>query len=178
MYTYIIIYVYLYNYICTYNLGVYAGAGLGTAALPSRTHSTATSHSDTSSLSSSSDATNLQIPEIKSQPDWSKYCAQTYRGICAIAVVPSTPSSTTTNDNNNNNTNPDVSTFNSIANTMLIKAKSSAAPFNFMIINGYCHTEFLEAFDIQRMDLPVIIAYSVAKNKFALFRNSFTEVSR
>ena len=52
----------------------------------------------------------------------------------------------------------------------------TATPFTFMTLNGYCHNEFLEPFDIQKINLPVVIAYSVAKNKFAVFRNSFSEV--
>ena len=59
--------------------GVYMGAGLSTAMPPTATSNTLKS----SSFSSMSDKTitdEFQIPEIKSQSDWSTHCAETYRG--------------------------------------------------------------------------------------------------
>ena len=116
---------------------------------------------DDSSSSDISGAASTDVARITTQAEFDKVCSSSFRGICAIAFATSDGAEHV------------QSTLSSVASL----AGSAGAVFRYVLVDGTCQSAFAGAFDVQSTNLPAVVAYSVAKGRFASFKGAFQAVS-
>lgn len=108
-----------------------------------------------SKLDSLSGTANTDVVTVETPAHWDANCASSFRGICAVALL-------------SKNSDEEKRVFESVAKEI---GKSGA--FRFVTIDAMCQRSFAEKFDVYEGNLPTVVAYSAAKNRYATFRGGF-----
>lgn len=108
-----------------------------------------------SKLNGLSGTASVDVVTVETPSDWNTNCASRFRGICAVAFL-------------SKNSDDKKLIFESVAKEI---GKSGA--FHFVTIDGTCQRSFAEKFEVFSGDLPSVVAYSAAKNRYAVFRGKF-----
>ena len=77
------------------------------------------------------------------------------------------------NEDKNENKNEDNS---QIFRTTAAQFGSSGSAFKFLLIDGVCQKSLAEKFDVNILNIPAVVAYSVAKKRYATFAGAFQQV--
>ena len=98
---------------------------------------------------------------VANEAEWDEHCGTSFRGICAVGLLPSAAE-------------PAASAVSAL-NAVMADLGRSGAAFRFITVDGECQYGFANRFDLQLEHFPALAAYSPSKGRFAVFRGAFKE---
>jgi hypothetical protein len=110
--------------------------------------------------------TQAELWIINNSAQWNDKCSSTFKGVCAIGFI----------DIVNDVENTYVGVMERVMKAFSTTEMKRGA-VNFLLVDGRCYQSFGSQFDVQPPKLPTVVAYAPSKQRFALFKGSYSEVS-